>query len=153
MAKHIALKTATRYINGKTSVKIVQGLEYKTNSKEYKAFNDSFFIVKPRMPRGYSNEEFTVMKDIYMEFCNTNKTLEEYWEEYQVRLPESNAERPGVICYFCIIRGEDNQTHYKGFKNPAQALQNILFEEDPERFDGVKPDIEDKLDSILATIK
>ncbi len=152
MAKHIAIKSATRYINGRTAIKIIQGHEYKTASKEYKTFNDVFFIVKPRMSTGYSNAEFTAMKDIYLEFCNTNKTLEDYWQEYQLRMPESQANRAGVICYFCIIRGLDNQTHYEGFKNPAQALQNILWEEDNDRFDGVTTDIEGKIDALIASI-
>ena len=153
MAKHIAIKSATRVINGRVADKIIQGHEYKTASREYKAFSDAYFINKPRMTTGYSNAEFTAMKDIYLDFCNTNKTLEDYWQEYQLRMPESNANRAGVICYFCIIRGLDNQTHYVGYKNPAQALQNILWEEDSDRFDCVTNDIEGKLDALIAAIK
>ena len=100
----------------------------------------------------YSIAEYTAIKDTYVDLGHTNN-LEDMWADYQRRMPNSDASKAGVICQLCIIRGMDIYTHYKGFNNPSKALQNILWEEDPIRFDSANSDIEDKLDALLTAIR
>lgn len=151
MASVIALVTRRRH-EGRRTIEILQGEVYKTTGREYKTFGSKNFMVKPRAIRNkYSDQEYTTMAQIYLEFTDQNVSLEEYWAEFTRRLPTSLASRDGVICYICIIRGLDVTNHYKGFNNPAQRLVQILNTIDPDRFEP-ESDIEDKIDALLATV-
>ena len=99
----------------------------------------------------YSTEEFNAMADIYLKLSNTEAPLECYWEEFLKAVPNTNASREGVICYFCIIRGYDNASSYTGFSNPAKELAVILEDIDCNRF-GSDISVEDKIEALLATL-
>jgi|DEB0MinimDraft_10_1074344.scaffolds.fasta_scaffold28639_3 hypothetical protein len=151
MASVIALVTRRRH-EGRRTIEIIQGQVYKTTNREYKIFGSKNFMVKPRAIRNkYSDQEYTTMAQIYLEFADQNVSLEDYWVEFTRRLPNSLASREGFICYICIIRGLDVTNPYKGFNNPAQRLVQILNTIDPDRFEP-ESNIEDKIDALLATV-
>jgi hypothetical protein len=121
----------------------------------YQKFNTiqkAKFTKKPTDSRHqYTIEEFNAMAEVYMKLSKTESPLECYWDEFLRAVPDTNANREGVICYFCIIRGYDNSSSYTGFNNPAKELAIILEDIDPKRF-GSDNNVEDKIDALLATI-
>ena len=99
----------------------------------------------------YSTEEFNAMAEVYLQLCDTMAPLDSYWEAFLKAVPNTNATREGVICYFCIIRGYDNASTYTGFSNPAKELAVILDDIDSNRF-GSDNSVEDKIEALLATL-